>query len=249
MILPCFAVQGILPEKTYQSAKILALTVGIGGVAVAITLMVGYVAASPTFGWTGGRPQTHALTCTGSTAFTKPASKAELGQHFSTACIVSRVGRSLLRICGRQAVCAFGMHGPILSFLPADPQSCKVQHKSWLSVFMHHHSLTSSDSHQNICFFLPAPSPSDHAGRSLSLLDPTYASKYIPIIASVSEHQPPTWSSYFTDINVMVSASARCCCLACAFSCMHYIDVRQVIGLPSATTFDLCKASHTAQPV
>ena len=39
-------------------------------------------------------------------------------------------------------------------------------------------------------------------GRSLSLLDPTYASKYIPIIASVSEHQPPTWSMYFTDLHV-----------------------------------------------
>ena len=39
-------------------------------------------------------------------------------------------------------------------------------------------------------------------GRSLSLLDPTYASKYIPIIASVSEHQPPAWSSYFTDLHV-----------------------------------------------
>ena len=37
-------------------------------------------------------------------------------------------------------------------------------------------------------------------GRSLSLLDPTYASKYIPIIASVSEHQPPSWPSYFTDL-------------------------------------------------
>lgn len=33
--------------------------------------------------------------------------------------------------------------------------------------------------------------------------DSTYASKYIPIIASVSEHQPPTWPSYFTDINVL----------------------------------------------
>ena len=42
------------------------------------------------------------------------------------------------------------------------------------------------------------------AGRSLSLLDPTYASKYIPIIASVSEHQPPAWTSYFTDLNVLV---------------------------------------------
>ena len=40
------------------------------------------------------------------------------------------------------------------------------------------------------------------AGRSLSLLDPTYASKYIPIIASVSEHQPPSWPSYFTDLQV-----------------------------------------------
>ena len=39
-------------------------------------------------------------------------------------------------------------------------------------------------------------------GRSLSLLDPTYASKYIPIIASVSEHQPPNWSMYFTDLHV-----------------------------------------------
>lgn len=39
-------------------------------------------------------------------------------------------------------------------------------------------------------------------GRSLSLLDPTYASKYIPIIASVSEHQPPSWSSYFTDLHI-----------------------------------------------
>nr|XP_010915814.1 dolichyl-diphosphooligosaccharide--protein glycosyltransferase subunit STT3A [Elaeis guineensis] len=41
------------------------------------------------------------------------------------------------------------------------------------------------------------------SGRSLSLLDPTYASKYIPIIASVSEHQPPTWPLYFVDINVL----------------------------------------------
>jgi dolichyl-diphosphooligosaccharide--protein glycosyltransferase len=42
------------------------------------------------------------------------------------------------------------------------------------------------------------------AGRSLSLLDPTYASKYIPIIASVSEHQPPSWPSYITDLHFAV---------------------------------------------
>jgi asparagine N-glycosylation enzyme membrane subunit Stt3 len=42
-------------------------------------------------------------------------------------------------------------------------------------------------------------------GRSLSLLDPTYAARYIPIIASVSEHQPPTWNAYFMDIQAMVA--------------------------------------------
>jgi dolichyl-diphosphooligosaccharide--protein glycosyltransferase len=35
------------------------------------------------------------------------------------------------------------------------------------------------------------------SGRSLTLLDPTYASKYIPIIASVGEHQPTVWSAYY----------------------------------------------------
>eukprot|EP01039_Chlorochromonas_danica_P006159 gene6157-6786_t len=41
-------------------------------------------------------------------------------------------------------------------------------------------------------------------GRSLTLLDPTYASKYIPIIASVSEHQPTTWTSFFFDLHILV---------------------------------------------
>ncbi|KDD76460.1 STT3 subunit of oligosaccharyl transferase [Helicosporidium sp. ATCC 50920] len=41
------------------------------------------------------------------------------------------------------------------------------------------------------------------SGRSLSLLDPTYASKYIPIIASVSEHQPPTWANYYMDLHLV----------------------------------------------
>lgn len=41
-------------------------------------------------------------------------------------------------------------------------------------------------------------------GRSLSLLDPTYASKFIPIIASVSEHQATTWTSYFFDLHALM---------------------------------------------
>ena len=39
-------------------------------------------------------------------------------------------------------------------------------------------------------------------GRAMTLIDPTYASKYIPIIASVSEHQPSSWSTYFMDIHM-----------------------------------------------
>lgn len=41
-------------------------------------------------------------------------------------------------------------------------------------------------------------------GRIRTLLDPTYASKHIPIIASVSEHQPTAWGSYFFDLHITV---------------------------------------------
>ena len=42
------------------------------------------------------------------------------------------------------------------------------------------------------------------SGRSMTLLDPTYAKKYIPIIASVSEHQPTSWSNYFFDLGYLI---------------------------------------------
>lgn len=45
------------------------------------------------------------------------------------------------------------------------------------------------------------------SGRSLTLLDPTYATKYIPIIASVSEHQPTTWTSFFFDLHILIPLS------------------------------------------
>ncbi|KAI6209431.1 Dolichyl-diphosphooligosaccharide--protein glycotransferase [Aphelenchoides besseyi] len=41
-------------------------------------------------------------------------------------------------------------------------------------------------------------------GRFYSLLDPSYAKNNIPIIASVSEHQPTTWSSYYFDLQFLV---------------------------------------------
>lgn len=42
------------------------------------------------------------------------------------------------------------------------------------------------------------------SGRSMTLLDPTYAKKYIPIIASVSEHQPTVWTNYFFDLGYLI---------------------------------------------
>ncbi|KAG2453082.1 hypothetical protein HYH02_002414 [Chlamydomonas schloesseri] len=51
-------------------------------------------------------------------------------------------------------------------------------------------------------------------GRSMTLLDPTYASRFVPIIASVSEHQPPQWSSYIMDLHILV-ALAPAGILAC----------------------------------
>eukprot|EP01104_Vermistella_antarctica_P005962 TRINITY_DN16701_c0_g1_i1.p1 TRINITY_DN16701_c0_g1~~TRINITY_DN16701_c0_g1_i1.p1 ORF type:complete len:714 (-),score=194.32 TRINITY_DN16701_c0_g1_i1:220-2361(-) len=45
---------------------------------------------------------------------------------------------------------------------------------------------------------------SPFTGRFYSLLDPSYAKNNIPIIASVSEHQPTTWASFFFDLHFMV---------------------------------------------
>lgn len=41
-------------------------------------------------------------------------------------------------------------------------------------------------------------------GRFYSLWDTEYAKKYIPIIASVSEHQPTAWPSYFFDLHCLI---------------------------------------------
>jgi dolichyl-diphosphooligosaccharide--protein glycosyltransferase len=42
------------------------------------------------------------------------------------------------------------------------------------------------------------------SGRFYSLYDTGYAKIHIPIIASVSEHQPTTWTSFFFDLHVLV---------------------------------------------
>ena len=47
------------------------------------------------------------------------------------------------------------------------------------------------------------PEISPWTGRFYSLLDPSYAKNNIPIIASVSEHQPTTWSSFYFDLQFL----------------------------------------------
>ena len=49
-------------------------------------------------------------------------------------------------------------------------------------------------------YFIGKVSP--WTGRFYSLLDPSYAKNHIPIIASVSEHQPTSWSSFYFDLQV-----------------------------------------------
>ena len=55
-----------------------------------------------------------------------------------------------------------------------------------------------------VFFYLSLAGITRWSGRSMTLLDPTYAKRYIPIIASVSEHQPTTWGTYFTDLQYLL---------------------------------------------
>lgn len=41
-------------------------------------------------------------------------------------------------------------------------------------------------------------------GRFYSMFDPTYAKDNIPIIASVAEHQPTIWTSFFFDLHFLI---------------------------------------------
>ena len=42
------------------------------------------------------------------------------------------------------------------------------------------------------------------SGRLLQMFDPSYATKNIPIIASVAEHQPSSWGMYFMDCGLLI---------------------------------------------
>ena len=70
------------------------------------------------------------------------------------------------------------------------------------------------------------------SGRFYSLWDTGYAKIHIPIIASVSEHQPTTWVSFFFDLHILV-----CAFPAGVWYCVKDINDERVFG----EIFSTCK--------
>ncbi|KAI6173511.1 Dolichyl-diphosphooligosaccharide--protein glycotransferase [Aphelenchoides besseyi] len=62
-------------------------------------------------------------------------------------------------------------------------------------------------------------------GRFYSLLDPSYAKNNIPIIASVSEHQPTTWSSYYFDLQFLQLTDANVFVIIYALTSIYFSGV------------------------
>ena len=150
----------------YSRAKAALLSLLVVSGAAVVTAVVGYVMASPTFGWTGAVRLLQRL-------------------HQAWSCPCQQCATAHLVQSYRPDAALHVEDCRTLRHLTAMLTSDCCASKSGLLLVL------------SLRFDCP--------GRSLSLLDPTYASKYIPIIASVSEHQPPAWPSYFTDLNFMVS--------------------------------------------
>ena len=69
------------------------------------------------------------------------------------------------------------------------------------------------------------------SGRFYSLWDTGYAKIHIPIIASVSEHQPTTWFSFFFDLHLLVSTFP----IGLWYCIKHVNDERVFIALYAIT--------------
>lgn len=80
------------------------------------------------------------------------------------------------------------------------------------------HSQGAIPSMNNILLFLSIP-------FSLLLSSHSYAKIHIPIIASVSEHQPTTWVSFFFDLHILV-----CTFPAGLWFCIKNINDERVFG-------------------
>lgn len=67
-----------------------------------------------------------------------------------------------------------------------------------IAIFLHSESILNKQKVKDCSEIAP------WTGRFYSLLDPSYAKNNIPIIASVSEHQPTAWSSFYFDLQFLV---------------------------------------------
>lgn len=63
------------------------------------------------------------------------------------------------------------------------------------------------------------------SGRFYSLWDTAYAKIHIPIIASVSEHQPTTWVAFFFDLHILAAVFP-----AGVWYCVRNINDERVFG-------------------
>lgn len=76
-----------------------------------------------------------------------------------------------------------------------------------------------------VCLLTYAGYIAPWSGRFYSLWDTGYAKIHIPIIASVSEHQPTTWFSFFFDLHVLVATFP-----AGLWYCIKNINDERVFG-------------------
>lgn len=83
--------------------------------------------------------------------------------------------------------------------------------------FVSTHPLWSISQILSLSLFLSFPLPFLHLSR--------YAKIHIPIIASVSEHQPTTWVSFFFDLHILV-----CTFPAGLWFCIKNINDERVFG-------------------
>ena len=95
-------------------------------------------------------------------------------------------------------VAGYVLRSPTFGWTGAAPGSSQHCAASLYHSHAHAHTVKHTQLNTHMYTHCPHPSP---PGRSLTLLDPTYASRFVPIIASVSEHQPPSWPSYITDLH------------------------------------------------
>lgn len=72
------------------------------------------------------------------------------------------------------------------------------------------------------------------SGRFYSLWDTGYAKIHIPIIASVSEHQPTTWFSFFFDLHILVTTFP-----VGLWYCIKHINDERVFGKKYENIFSL----------